>query len=208
MATMIPGSVASLVMWAMLIVAVGCHASARPVRERANSVPSHGTPSGAGGTPTDAVAALEQPRRGFLGVLQYCADRLGLAPSEKDIHQDDSVAMEQAKFLDHDLNVPLLRRRSGVAFANVIQTVDSKRLHIGVVEFAFRRCQDLDAAFNALSKIGRTNFNVAALSVFRSFRRANTLVILFSETPFHPKVRALLDSAAQQAPGSARCKGG
>ncbi len=182
-------SVARVVLW-IVLVAVGCRAYARPVGER------------------DTGAKRGQPKpRAISEVVQYCADRVGFVVSEQDIHQDDAVAREQATFLDRDLKVPALRRRTAFAFANFIQTVDGERVHVGIVEYTFRRCQDLDAAADALAKIGRSNFNVAALSIFRSFRRENTLLILFSETPFHPKVRALLDSAAQQAPGSLGCEG-
>lgn len=189
-------------------VAVGCRASARPAAERAPSSGSDRTPRATGGA-SGVAAAPERPTQESVisRVLQFTGGKLGLVIADKDIHFDDAFAKEQARFLEGDWKVPALRRRSGVTFSNVIQTVEGKRIHIGVVEFPFGECKELDSAFIPLSKIGRDTFNIAALAVFRIFRRENSLIVLFSETPFHPKVRALLDSAARDAPGSRQCTG-
>ena len=185
----------------------GCRANAVPSGESVAPAPSATKPKAAAGIQVDGGASPGQPRRSVIAsVLEHCAGQLALTTFTKDIHEDDALPREQATFLDRDLKVPALRRRSGVAFANVIQPVDGKRAHVGIIELTFRNCKDLDAAFAAMGKVGRATFNVAALSVFRVLRRESALVILFSETPFHPRVRTLLETATQQVPGTPRCE--
>jgi hypothetical protein len=140
-------------------------------------------------------------------VLEYSTRRLGWKSHLDDIHRDDAFADEQAAFLGRDLGIgALLRARSSVAFANVFETVGGRRLHLGVVEVVFPRCADLDRTMTAMARIHRDTFKVAALSVFRRFRRDRSFMVVFSESALDPAIKDLLGAPPHGAFASTECR--
>ena len=140
-------------------------------------------------------------------VLEYSTSLLGWRSHLTDIHRDDAFANAQALFLGRDLAIsPLLDLRKSVAFANVFETVNGRRLHLGVVEVTFRRCADLDRTMTAVSRVHRDYFKVAALSVFRTIRRGRSLTFVFSESALEPALKDLLHSPPRKAFVSTECQ--
>ena len=140
-------------------------------------------------------------------VLEYSTTRLGWKSRLNDIHRGDAFANEQAAFLGRDLGIgALLRTRSTVAFANVFETVNGRRLHLGVVEVAFRRCTDLERTMKAAARVHRDYFKVPALSIFRTLRRDRSFLVVFSESPLEPTIKALLGSPPGGTFASTECR--
>ena len=163
----------------------------------------------AGRSSSPGVSSSECSSGAIVNVLEYATSRLGWRSHIADIHRDDDFAKAQATFLGRDLGIAsLFRSRTSVAFANVFETVEGRRLHLGVVEIVFPRCADLERAMAAISRVRRDYFNVAAPSVFRTLRRERSLVVIFSESPLEPSVKELLHSTARDALSSPTCRDG
>lgn len=140
-------------------------------------------------------------------VLEYSTTRLGWKSHLDEIHRGDAFANEQASFLGRDLGIgALLRSRSTVAFANVFETVNGRRLHLGVVEVVFRRCADLERTMTAVARVRRDYFKVPALSIFRTLRRDRSFIVVFSESPLEPTIKNLLGSPPSGTFASTECR--
>jgi hypothetical protein len=66
-------------------------------------------------------------------------------------------------------------------------------LHVGLLVADFPKCKHLTAAYRAVIKVGRSNFALPVLTMFRSKARGHNLLFLFSETSLQPQVGPLLE---------------
>jgi hypothetical protein len=169
-------------------------------RSRADAHPS--SDAGAGKAPVVASSPIAD-------VLEFSTARLGWKSHLGDIHRDDAFANEEATFLGRDLGIAaLLRARATVAFANVFEPVNGHRLHLGVVEVAFRRCADLERTMKAVARVHRDTFKVPALSVFRTLRRDRSFIVVFSESSLDPAIKSLLGAPPSGPFVSTGCRDG
>ena len=65
-------------------------------------------------------------------------------------------------------------------------------LHVGVLAVRFGDCRALAEAKAKVERSGRQNFALPVLTLFRMRARDHSLVFVFSETPMHESVAALL----------------
>jgi len=98
---------------------------------------------------------------------------------------------ERIAWLAHDLHAPAFLRAKRLDEARILEQAPEP-LHVGVLAVRFGDCRALAEARAKVERSGRQSFALPVLTSFRMRARDHTLVFVYSETPMHESVAALL----------------
>ena len=98
---------------------------------------------------------------------------------------------ERLAWLARDFHAPVFLRSDRLDEARVLEQAPDP-LHVGVLAVRFGDCRALAEAKAKVERSGRQNFALPVLTLFRMRARDHSLVFVFSETPMHKSVAALL----------------
>ncbi len=105
---------------------------------------------------------------------------------------DGAGRKERLAWLGRDFRTSAFSRADRVDEGLLQTQTPEGALHLGLLVIHFRECQDLVEARAAIAKAGRMNFRLPVLTVFRTKARSHDMIVVFSETPLHRQVNALL----------------
>ena len=99
------------------------------------------------------------------------------------VHHDDEFANEFSGFLNRDFKTNAFSQHSEITCADIIFTIDGVKNHMGFAVVSFSSSRDLNRAFKAAKSVGRSNFKIMVLTIFRVFRLNQHFIVIYSETP-------------------------
>ena len=99
------------------------------------------------------------------------------------VHHNDEITQDMTDFLNRDFETKAFSRNTDITCEDIIFTLDGAKNHIGFVVVSFPSARGAVNAIKAATSIGRKNFKIMVLTVFRVFRLDNHFIIVYSETP-------------------------
>ena len=143
--------------------------------------------------PVDDVAG-ETPKD-FVSVILNAVVLEGASKDIADqVHRNDEFAEDLIKFLNRDFETHGFDKRTEIICADILYTVDGNKEHFGFAVVTFPDQEDAKRAFKAVKSVGRENFKVKVLTVFRVFQVNRHFVILYSESPLSQHTTNIFDN--------------
>jgi hypothetical protein len=167
-------------------------------------------PSPDAGTATIAVPeAIEKAPADFRSALESIHASLSLRTWDNwQIFMDNADRKDRLAWLAKDFGAQVFRRADRVDEADLHVQTSAGLLHVGLLMVRFSKCKQVTDAYRAVIKVGRSNFALPVLTMFRSKARGHSLLFLFSESILQPQVAPLLERYDSLLGSDLRCSDG
>jgi hypothetical protein len=117
----------------------------------------------------------------------------GAVPSgDWQITADNPARKDRLAWLTRDFGARIFLSAIRVDEALLQMSTREGPLHLGVLSLRFQNCKSLREARSAVSKVGRLNFALPVLTIFRTKAHDHSLTFIMSETPLIGPIDGLL----------------
>ena len=155
----------------------------------ADLAPASPPPSIDAGTPTSELAEVSDELRSTISAINSVLP--GAVRDDWQIIATTDNRKERLAWLARDFHARAFLRAERLDEARILEQAPDP-LHVGVLAVRFGDCRALAEAKAKVERSGRQNFALPVLTLFRMRARDHSLVFVFSETPMHESVAALL----------------